>query len=383
MDSRSRVLLIFSVTNLGDMLAKGNIAYMSYYTSYFDECICLYLLGEQRKKIKFGSVTLTSPGLGISWLDFLLSPFTVFRVARSSKATHFLSADLAYAWWHFSLLALAGRKLVVMPVCTPSEIWHISGRTYSGLPYWLEKAFVHLTLACAEVVLSPKNSSLLQRWISSSRWKKKLRIVPVLPEEFPAPAFFNAIEAYAKRDTNSDQTRKLATRLIYVGRLEPEKLTEDLILVADLLSKAGHDFTLTIVGDGTERQKLEKQTLERGLEQKIEFLGFLPSGSVGEQLLKHGIFVSPLTGTSLREALLAGLAVVAYRLDFVADLLENDRNCLFAEPRDVDGMARQIGRLIKDGVLYKNIAKNGHELALSIWSKKNIVESLRLAFEEQ
>lgn len=383
MVSRRKVLLNFSVTNLGDMLAKGNLAYTTYYTSYFDEFVCLYLLGEPREKIRLGNVTLTSPGLGIPWLDLLLSPFTVFRVARKSRATHFLSADLAYAWWHFWLLALTGRKLVVMPVCTPSEIWRSSGQTYSGLPYWLEKIFVHLTLNRASVILSPKHSSLLQHWITNSKWKQKLRIVPVVPDEFPAPAFFEALEAGGTRNTTAIPAGSSPVRLIYVGRLEPEKLTQDLISVADLLSRAGHEFTMTIVGDGTERRMLEKRAFEKGLENRILFTGFLSAGAVGEQLLMHDIFVSPLTGTSLREALLAGLAVVAYRMDFVAGLLQDERNCLFAEPCDVEGLARQIGRLIRDRSLRAAIANGGHELALSIWSKHNIGESLALAFADE
>ncbi len=68
-----------------------------------------------------------------------------------------------------------------------------------------------------------------------------------------------------------EQPPEGTTRLVYVGRLSPEKGV-DILMQALAWSSSG--ATLTVVGDGAQRPHLERQIIHLGLEDRVEFVGF-------------------------------------------------------------------------------------------------------------
>ena len=136
-----RSLINFSITSMDDMERKGNMRYVEHYLTYFDEYVGVYVWGSHQRERTFDNTTFVCLGTGHGGRDLLMSPWRVYRIARQRGVTHFLTADLAYGWWHALLLVLIMRaKVVAMPVCTPPEIIKNTGRTYTGHPPWLEAA---------------------------------------------------------------------------------------------------------------------------------------------------------------------------------------------------------------------------------------------------
>lgn len=62
-------------------------------------------------------------------------------------------------------------------------------------------------------------------------------------------------------------------KLIFVGRLIPQKELDLLLRAQDLLVKKGSKLKLYIIGDGTDRKKLESLSAELGLTDHVEFIG--------------------------------------------------------------------------------------------------------------
>jgi glycogen synthase len=113
------------------------------------------------------------------------------------------------------------------------------------------------------------------------------------------------------------------TDLIYVGRLVSDKGVDLLIEALSILrsrqmselQQSGSATRLTIVGDGPERAKLEKQISDLGLQSWIEFKGNQSGGELAEILNQHRILVVPSRwpepfGIVALEAIACGCAVV-------------------------------------------------------------------------
>jgi glycosyltransferase involved in cell wall biosynthesis len=136
--------------------------------------------------------------------------------------------------------------------------------------------------------------------------------------------------------------RAVGSNFLYVGRLSLEKGV-DVLLRA--LHRVQHESrcSLTIVGDGSEREGLQKLTLELGLEQ-VNFVGF--QQSVNAYLLSADALVMPSRREGLPltliEALCAGLPVVASRVGGIPEFVVHGQNGFLCAPDDVAALALQL-----------------------------------------
>ena len=127
------------------------------------------------------------------------------------------------------------------------------------------------------------------------------RHLALLPNPLPMPVVSAAVGSAGDRQG-----------FVTVARLVPQKGIDVLIRALAQTSGAAQDWTLTLVGDGPEREALERQVLQAGLEEKVHFLGFRSDPQTS--LLQAGVFVLPSRyegmPNALLEAMAVGLAVV-------------------------------------------------------------------------
>lgn len=82
--------------------------------------------------------------------------------------------------------------------------------------------------------------------------------------------------------------------IIFIGRLTFVKHIEELIEAIAILKREGHDFNLTIVGDGEMRKQLEQSTIDKGLNKNIWFYGGCYNDYINAQLIYNAeLCVSP------------------------------------------------------------------------------------------
>lgn len=135
--------------------------------------------------------------------------------------------------------------------------------------------------------------------------------------------------------------------LIFVGLLVERK---GLLTLLDALETTmPPDATLTVVGDGPQRQQAEGRVTRRGLADRVRFLGF--RGDVPELLLDHDALVLPSTMEQqplvVAEAMAAGKPVVATDTGGVADMLGvPGDDC--PQPGDVATLAARLRDLFAD-----------------------------------
>ena len=127
-------------------------------------------------------------------------------------------------------------------------------------------------------------------------------------------------------------------KLIFIGRLSPEKGCSSLIEALNLLDKK--DFSLTIVGDGVQRAELENIANK----ENISFLGFRKD--IPELLGLHHVLIMPSLREGLPltliEATCNKLPVIASNVGGIPNLVEDQKNGILVVPESSEELSRAI-----------------------------------------
>ena len=138
-------------------------------------------------------------------------------------------------------------------------------------------------------------------------------------------------------------------RIAYVGRLVPQKGVNLLIdALAELNSEI--EFVCDIVGDGSERENLEKLSLELSMESKITFHGV--RRDIADFLVEEDIFVHPAIweegfGIALAEGMAAGLLCMGFKKGAIPEIIDNEENGLLVNTSTADALAKQLAYAIE------------------------------------
>lgn len=116
------------------------------------------------------------------------------------------------------------------------------------------------------------------------------------------------------------------------------------------------ELSLTIIGDGPDRPKLEQQVKQLGLGDQVRFLGRLPNTDVLDHVARAFAMIvnsnvetfSVVTG----EALAQGRPVIATRCGGPTAFVNNS-NGILIEPRDDAALAQAMVQLTKDAARYE------------------------------
>jgi glycosyltransferase involved in cell wall biosynthesis len=140
-------------------------------------------------------------------------------------------------------------------------------------------------------------------------------------------------------------------RLFYSGRLEArQKRVRDLVEIASALMARGVKFTLTICGNGPERDPLEREIAARGLSSVIRMTGPLANDEISPMCAGHDVFLltSAYEGMpiSLLEAMGQGcVPVVSYVASGIPELIRDGRNGFVVPVGDIGGFAGKLAEL--------------------------------------
>ena len=175
-----------------------------------------------------------------------------------------------------------------------------------------------------------------------------------------------------------------AKRVIAIGRLAYEKNFDSLIRAFAYVAERFPDWKLDIIGDGPERQSLEKQIVRSSLEDNVFLHG--TQTNLPDWLSKSSIFVmtSRYEGLPLvlLEAINYGLPVVSYAFSCgPKDVLTDGQNGFLVPRGDEKALANRICQLIEDKDLRKRMGAAAFERAKD-FSTEKIIEMWMSLFKE-
>jgi len=153
------------------------------------------------------------------------------------------------------------------------------------------------------------------------------------------------------------------TTVLYVGRLDLVKGVSYLLQAAErILANYNHNnVKFLIVGDGNLGRKYE--ILAKPFSRNIIFTGWRKD--VPQLMNIADIFVLPSLSEGAAnvalEASASGLPVIATEVGEVPQIVSNGKSGILLKPKDVDGLAEAISRLINNPSLAKKMGEEGRK----------------------
>lgn len=156
----------------------------------------------------------------------------------------------------------------------------------------------------------------------------------------------NVIEGIPEKIAPLDEKR-----LVSVGRLSPEKGFIDLLKMFNILHKDYPDWRLDIIGDGVEKDKLEKYIKDHDLEKVVLLHGFRDKEYIDEILQKSAIYLltsyTESFGIVLIEAMSHGVPCIAFdSAEGARELIQSGKNGYLIKNRSYSAFLKKVEDLI-------------------------------------
>ena len=182
------------------------------------------------------------------------------------------------------------------------------------------------------------------------------------------------------------EREKRRDSLLFVGRLAiAHKGTDFLIKALRRVKKEIPTVKLHIVGEGDSLQYLEEIVSEYGLENNVIFHGHIDESELINMYSSSEILVMPslMEGMPmvLLEAMSAGLPVVAFDIECIAEALDNGKYGMLVKKGDVKRLADQIVRLMKDDGLKKHYSEMSLERS-NMYTQAEVVRRIEEVYSE-
>jgi len=154
-------------------------------------------------------------------------------------------------------------------------------------------------------------------------------------------------------------------RIITVGRLIALKGQRYLIGALPEIHGSIPGATLTLVGDGPDRESLARYARQYGVEKAVRFTGEVPHERIAGLLGEHDVFVLPSVilpsgeteglGTVLLEAMASGGPVVGSAVGGIPDIITDGRNGVLVPPQSPGAIARAVVQIAADAELRRRL----------------------------
>jgi glycosyltransferase involved in cell wall biosynthesis len=182
--------------------------------------------------------------------------------------------------------------------------------------------------------------------------------------------------------------QKAATplRLIYVGRISPEKNLPGLLRVLTCLHDSSVPFTMTVVGDGPEMASVRSQAERLPCRGQLEFRGTLSPREVGDLLDEHDflLMTSHFEGTPhvALEAMAHGLVVLVSHIPGATDrIITHGVDGFLCDKDATEDYVAILRRVSSDPAEFGAISAAARRTVLSRYSADTIVAQYESLFK--
>jgi|KBSSwiStaDraftv2_1062776.scaffolds.fasta_scaffold176750_2 glycosyltransferase involved in cell wall biosynthesis len=174
-------------------------------------------------------------------------------------------------------------------------------------------------------------------------------------------------------------------RIVAVANLRPGKGHDTLIAAAPSILERFPDAHFDLIGDGTERESLERLVRERGLTAAFTFSGHVEN--VPERLAAADLFTLPSESeafpNAVLEAMAAGLPIVASAVGGICEVVHQNRTGLLVPPRDPQALADALCRLMTNHTEAQALAAGGRSLVESRYSFDRMVAAIEQLYDQE
>jgi len=155
--------------------------------------------------------------------------------------------------------------------------------------------------------------------------------------------------------------------LLSVSRLMRLKRVDRSIRALPEVVKDYPNTLLVIVGDGPERERLERLAKDLGVQDNVRFEGVVPHSEIPKYLAAADIFLSfydwSNVGNPLLEAMMAGKCIISLNNGDTGKFVKNWKNGVLLDYKDLSKLPEITKRLLADEKLAQSLGANARKFA--------------------
>lgn len=193
-------------------------------------------------------------------------------------------------------------------------------------------------------------------------WRGAAAVVPnsvgleaLARESAPRQAFTIIENGVDTKRFTPDPAKRLAQEFIITpgaSRVTERKGLNYLIEAVAWLAPAYPELRLKIMGDGSARASLEALVAEKGLAERVTFLGRIPREKTSPYYQEASLFVMPSLNegmsNAMLEALASGLPIISTPTGGAAELVTEGKNGLIVKEKSATDIAAAIEHFLKN-----------------------------------
>ena len=296
------------------------------------------------------------------------------------KLLWYYRPDIVYC--HSSKAGAVGRMAALFApgkVIYNAHGWAFNMKVHKRVRWFYRFVETRLTSFCKRVICISnfEGESALKYHVVN---KKKLRVI------------FNGVEIdeIRKNINNTRVTREQfgipegVPIIGMVGRISEQKAPDTFIRMAEKISLKLPNAHFIIVGDGENRDNIERMISNRNLQNIVHITGWLSNPNDYLALFDVGVLLSRWEGFGLVicEYMAAGIPLVSTKTDAIPDLVEDGVNGLLVDIDDDHNAADAVLRILNDETLRSKLIENGTRVVEEKFSIERVAKEHEALFEE-
>ena len=161
-----------------------------------------------------------------------------------------------------------------------------------------------------------------------------------------------------------------------IGRLEKVKGQENLLKIAEILANTEKGFKILLVGEGSDRQKLESYVSDKNL--NVRFLGHI--NEIDEIYDISDIVVNTSNSEALSYTVIEAFAhkkpVVAFNIDGIKEVVTDGEDGYLVDFLDYEDFAAKLSILMRNEDLRRELGQKGYEKVKTRFTVEEMVRNI-------
>jgi glycosyltransferase involved in cell wall biosynthesis len=181
-------------------------------------------------------------------------------------------------------------------------------------------------------------------------------------------------------------TSPAGSLILSVGNLIPIKGHELLLGSVAAVALDHPQLQCRIIGDGSERVRLQELARELRIEEQVHFLGRRPRSEVAAAMRECALFALPSwyegLGCVYLEAMSAERPAIACRGQGIEEIIRHGENGWLIEPKNLNDLTSALHALLSDRPLREKLGRNGRQTVLQGYTLAHQASQLRSIYRE-
>ncbi len=208
----------------------------------------------------------------------------------------------------------------------------------------------------------------------------------VVKREYAVKNSFNIFNPIASNFFNIHKKWE-SKNIVYIGRINPVKGLENLIMAMDIVIKENPNVTLNVYGhsDAAYADYIINFINDKGLSNYIKMHGFISNNKLPEVLSNAEIFVLPSSmencPVTILEAMATGTPVISTKQGGIPYLINDGVTGILYDYGNYEALAEAISKLLSDQTSKYSIGKNANEFAVKNFHPIEVAKKHYKAYE--